>query len=625
MQSMGMEWAWLIPSVCVGAFLGIVFIGRSLPGQGAFLAIVAIAAAFAMFWFVMADQIKDGVGIFERLWFEAGDVDIHLGMAVDELTIVMLGLVTAVALAVQVYSVGYMKGDSRFGWYFAVHSLFAAAMLALVLVDNLLVFYVAWELVGLCSYLLVGFWYERRPAAEAAKKAFVTTRFGDVALLIGILVLFKASGTFDMSDIFAMARAGELTATTLNLSAVLIFIGAAGKSAQFPFHVWLPDAMEGPTPVSALIHAATMVAAGVYLVARMSPLFVAAPGVLDLIAFIGLTTAFVGAALALVQNDIKKVLAYSTISQLGFMMLAMGSLGFTSGMYHLLTHGFFKAALFLGAGSIIHALHGKQDLLDMGGLWKKMPATFLVFCVGGAALVGLFPMSGFFSKDEILVSVMHERGAIWFTAGVVAAGMTALYVVRMVTMAFFGEPRSVAAKEVHESPMVMWLPMVLLLVPAAGLGLLAIRWTEAYEGFAAFLVFAPAAPHGYEIVASVFATSFAVALGGVAVGWFLYNRRGFGTSLVESKMPWLYHFLEKKLYLDDLLQWVTDRVVLAFSSGVALFDRRVVNNAGVDGAGKATVFSGMALRYHETGFVSSYILTIAMSAIAILLIVIIAN
>ena len=619
---MGMEWAWLLPALCAGAFGAIILFGRGLPGKGAFIAIAAVATAFVLFWFVAADVVDRGAGFFDRVWFETGDVTIRLGMTVDELAVVMLGLVTAVALAVQVYSLGYMRGDPRFGWYFAAHSLFAASMLGLVLANNLLVFYVTWELVGLGSYLLIGFWYERRSASEAAKKAFITTRFGDVALLVGILVLFRATGTFEMSRIFEMAGAGELSSTTLNLSATLIFIGAAGKSAQFPFHVWLPDAMEGPTPVSALIHAATMVAAGVYLVARMSPLFVAAPGALYLVAFIGLTTAFIGAALALVQNDIKRLLAYSTISQLGFMMLALGSFGFTAGIFHLLTHGFFKAMLFLGAGNIIKSLHEEQDLRRMGGLRRGMPVTFVAFLVAGAALVGLFPLSGFFSKDEVLLSVLDHRGTVWFTAAVIAAGMTALYVGRMVFMAFFGAPRSEAAGQARESPAVMWLPIAVLAVPAAGLGLLNLPWTDTYRGFGTFLLVPPLGAAEFEIKAAVFGTSMAVAYAASLWGWHLYYRVGFGASVVRERFPMFYQFLENKLYLDDLFQWVVDRVVLASSGVVALFDRKVVNDVGVDGPGRATVFSSLMLRYHETGLLSNYVLAISLSAIVIVLIVI---
>lgn len=618
---MGMQLAWLIPLLCAAAFLTIVLVGPYLPGKGSFIAIGAIGAGFFLFWPIMADMVRSGPASFALEWFTAGNISMMIGVTVDQLTVVMLGLVITVSLAVQVYSLGYMKDDPRFGWYFAAHSLFAAAMISLVLVDNLLVLYVAWELVGLCSYLLIGFWYEKRSAAEAAKKAFITTRIGDVALLIGVLILFKAAGTFQISTIFTMIEGGELSATTLNLSAVLLFIGAAGKSAQFPFHVWLPDAMEGPTPVSALIHAATMVAAGVYLVARMFPLFEAAPGALVLISVIGLTTAMIGAALAMVQNDIKKVLAYSTISQLGFMMLALGSYGYTAAIFHLVAHGFFKALLFLGAGSVIHGLHGKQDLREMGGLRNKMPLTYITFMIAGTALVGLFPLSGFFSKDEVLVSVLHGRGVLWFIPAVLAAGMTAVYVARMLVMAFFGEPRGDAAHHAHESPATMALPMAALAVPAAGLGLLALPWSDAYQGFGTFLFSGEAEP--YKLNLLVAAVSVIVAFGAFGWGWSLFRGNGFAVSRVQRRFPHLYAFLENKLYMDALYQWIIDRVVLGFSGLVALFDRKVVNDTGVNGSGQITVLAGRLLRYHETGLLSNYILAMSFSALIIVLIMII--
>ena len=620
---MGMEWAWLLPALCIGAFGVIALLGRRLGGAAsAALAVAAIAAAFALFWLVTSDHLDSGPAVFSRVWFDAGDARVRLGMNVDQLAIIMLGLVTAVSLAIQVYSLRYMAGDPRFGWYFGLHSLFAAAMLGLVLANNLLVFYFVWELVGLGSYLLIGFWYERRSAAEAAKKAFIVTRVGDVALLSGILVLFRVTGTFEMDEIFAQARAGEISATSLNLSAALIFVGAAGKSAQFPFHVWLPDAMEGPTPVSALIHAATMVAAGVYLIARMLPLFDQAPGVLLFVSFIGLTTAFIGASLALVQNDIKRVLAYSTISQLGFMMLALGSLGLAAGIFHLLAHGFFKALLFLCAGSVIHAMHEKQDIREMGGLRNRMPITYVAFFVAAFALIGIFPTSGFFSKDEVLVAALDGRGAVWYVAGLVAAGLTALYVARLLFLVFSGQPRSEEARTARESPPLMVLPMLALMVPAAGIGLLALSWGD-YGGFGTFLFFAPDGPHGFELRAWVFWPAFILSYVVLLAGRLLFFRpEGLAPSIVQSRLPGLYRFLENGLYLDHVYQWVVDRIVLTLSAATAWFDRRVVNDAGVDGPGKVTVWSSFVLRYHETGIVSNYVWAIAASGTLILVVVV---
>ena len=619
---MGIEWAWLPPALSAGAFAGILLVGGRLPLKGAPLAVAAIAAGFALFWFFAADLVTGGAGSFERLWFEAGDIGVSLGMTIDELAIVMIGLVTAVSLAIQVYSLAYMRGDPKLGWFFAVLALFAASMLALVVVDNLLVFYVLWELIGLCSYLLIGFYSERRSAAEAAKKAFIVTRVGDVALLIGVLVLFQAAGTFSMREIFALAEAGEIGVASLNLSAALIFIGVAGKSAQFPFHVWLPDAMEGPTPVSALIHAATLVIAGVYFLARLSPMLVHTPGVLDAVAAVGLFTAFIGAFLALAQNDLKRVLAYSTVSQLGFMVLAMGSLGFAAGIFHLLTHGFFKALLFLGSGSVMHAMDDELDMRKMGGLRRAMPVTFVLFAVGTFALAGLFPLSGFFSKDEILLGVLDGRNGWLLAAGLAASGLTALYAARMLFMVFAGAPRSDAARRAHEAGPLILLPMAALAIPATGLGLLALSWGD-FGGIASFLHL-PGGAHEYEINHAVFWPSLAVAFGLFIAGRFIYAPRGAepAPSIVERRYPRLYAWVANKFYLDELYQWAVDNVVLAASRFIAVFDRRVVNDTGVDGPGKATVFAGRALRYHETGLIGTYILTIAVTAAAAIIIMV---
>ena len=371
----GTEIAWVIPALSASAFFLAVVFGRVLPNQGSFISIGAIFLGFVLFWWVLYGLLTSGPASFSLNWLTIGGTTITWGVVVDRLSVVMLGLVTFVALLVQVYSIGYMKGDPRYGWYFAAHALFAAAMLALVLADNLLFLYIAWELVGLGSYLLIGFWYERRSAAEAAKKAFVTTRIGDVGLLIGIILLYKATGTFDIATIFHVAEQGSISQATLNVSAILIFLGAMGKSAQFPFHVWLPDAMEGPTPVSALIHAATMVAAGVYLVARMLPFFELAPTVLLVVACVGLFTFVFGGSLALVMTDIKRVLAYSTISHLGLMMLSLGALGLAPAIFHLVAHGVSKALLFLGAGSVMHGMRDETNIWKMGGLRRRMPIT----------------------------------------------------------------------------------------------------------------------------------------------------------------------------------------------------------------------------------------------------------
>ena len=363
-EHIGTNWAWVIPALSAGAFFVVLPFRRCLPKGGAYLSIAAILGGFVLFWFVLLGFLDSGAYGSSVRWLSVGATKLTWGVHVDEISVTMLGLVTFVALLVQVYSLGYMRHDGHddpgLGRYYAFHSLFAAAMLALVLADNLVFLYIAWELVGLGSYLLIGFWYERRSAAEAAKKAFVTTRIGDVGLLIGIILLFNATGTFEISTIIHIAQNGGIPDGTLNAAMFLIFLGAMGKSAQVPFHVWLPDAMEGPTPVSALIHAATMVAAGVYLVARLMPMFELAPVVLVTIASVGLFTFLFAGTIALVVTDIKRVLAYSTISHLGLMMLSLGAGGVGAALFHLVAHGVSKALLFLGAGSVMHAT-GRRD------------------------------------------------------------------------------------------------------------------------------------------------------------------------------------------------------------------------------------------------------------------------
>ena len=467
--SIGIEWAWLIPALSASAFFLIVVFGRFLPGQGAFISVSAIFLGFLLFWFVLLDLLAQGAGSFSLNWLSVGDTTITWGMDVDRLSVTMLGLVTFVALVVQVYSLEYMRGEPRFGWYFAVHGLFAAAMLALVLADNLLFLYISWELVGLGSYLLIGFWYERRSAAEAAKKAFVTTRIGDVGLLIGIILLFKATGTFEISTILHQGVQGGISQGTLNAAAFLIFLGAMGKSAQFPFHVWLPDAMEGPTPVSALIHAATMVAAGVYLVARMLPLFEMAPTVLLIVAGVGLFTFIFAGTLALVMTDLKRILAYSTISHLGLMMLSLGALGLAAAIFHLVAHGIAKALLFLAAGSVTHSLHDETDIRRMGGLRKHLPITSIAFVIGALSLAGVAPLSGFFSKDEVLLAVLDHRNPVFIVLTLTALVLSALYMARVTLIVFFGGMRA-ENERAHESPLAMTAPLILLALFALALG-----------------------------------------------------------------------------------------------------------------------------------------------------------
>lgn len=617
-----MQLAWLAPAACAVAFLIIVLFGRFLPRQGSYLSVLAIAFSFAVFWFVLADFLGSGFPergpfSFDITWFRAGDAEMTWGILIDPLAVIMLGLVTFVALVIQVFSLGYMKGEPRFGWYFAAHSLFAASMLGLILADNFLFLYIMWELVGLGSYLLIGFYYERRSAAEAAKKAFITTRIGDVGLLIGILLLFRETGTFQMSAIFHAAETGGISEGLLLTATLLIFLGAMGKSAQFPFHVWLPDAMEGPTPVSALIHAATMVAAGVYLVARTFPLFLAEPTSLLIVATIGLITALVAATMALVMTDLKRVLAYSTVSHLGFMMLALGAGGLTAGIFHLLAHAFAKALLFLGSGSISHGT-GKTDIRDMGGLRHRLPVTFWTFTIGALALGGVAPLSGFFSKDEVLQAVLGGRNPVFLIVALVVVFLSALYMARAWFLVFFGRLRDDNA-HAHEAPWVMVLPLVVLAFLALTAGLLAIPWGGGYEGLGSFLFYGE--PESAHFNPGLIVGSITLALGAFYVAYLAYIRgvRVLSPAHLRERYSTLHRLLVNKYYLDDIYQWCVDRVVIAFSNLLALFDRIVVNDVGVNGPAWSVVLSGLRLRLHVTGKVYNYALGMVMGVVLLTL------
>ena len=600
-DTIGTEWAWVIPALSASAFFLIVVFGRFLPGGGAFISISAIFLGFLLFWFVLADMLDGGDPSFSVNWLIVGDTTLTWGVTVDRISTTMLGLVTFVALLIQVYSIGYMKGDPRFGWYFAVHGLFAGAMLALVLADNLLFLYIAWELVGLGSYLLIGFWFERRAAAEAAKKAFITTRIGDVGLLIGIILLFKETRTFDISTIFHVAQQGAISEGVLTTACLLIFLGAMGKSAQFPFHVWLPDAMEGPTPVSALIHAATMVAAGVYLVARMMPLFDQAPGVLIVVAVVGLVTFVLAGGLALVATDIKRVLAYSTVSHLGLMMLSLGALGVAAALFHLVAHGLSKALLFLGAGSVMHGTNGETEIWKMGGLRRRMPFTTLTFVIGAASLAGVVPLVGFFSKDEVLLAVLDQRNPVFIAVALAALVLSALYMARVTLVVFFGElkPDNEAA---HESPLVMIVPMVLLAFFAVTVGAIAFDWTDSYGGFGDYLT----GEGRFHVEPWLTAASLLLALGGLIIGWLYYGSGRLSHRAVAERFAILYRVLVAGYYFDRVYQWVVDRIVLSISRFAALFDRIVVNDTGVDGSAETVMLSARRMRYVQTGKMYNY-------------------
>ena len=641
-----MEWAWLIPVLSFAVVPVIIIVGKRLPAGGSPLAILAIAGGFALFWVVMfgflsADSNTPGCAVpeephvltcqYERTWFNAGlpgmaqdgasgppnhvDQRVRLtwGMIIDPLTVVILGLVTFVALMVQIYSLGYMRGDPRFHWYYAFHALFAGSMLTLVLADNFLLLYVAWELVGVCSYLLIGFWFERPSAKEAAKKAFIVTRIGDVGLLVGILLLWRETGSFSMAEAFAAAQSGSMSEGIATTAAILLFLGAMGKSAQFPFHVWLPDAMEGPTPVSALIHAATMVIAGVYLVTRTFPIFQASGDALLVVAVIGMITSLGASTIALVSTDLKRILAYSTISHLGLMMLSLGAFGYTAAVFHLMAHGFAKALLFLGAGSVMHSTD-ELDIRLMGGLRRVMPLTALLFSIGALSLGGIPILSGFWSKDEILLAVSDGLNPVFLVLALLTAFLSAMYMARAMFVPFFGRLRP-EHEHVHDAPFTMAFAMSLLAVLAIGFGFISFNWPGEFNGFGGFVFLDHA--EGFHFKAWLGGLSIVLALAAFGLGYLAYVRKSIDVGSISAPFAGILRVVENKYYFDEVYQWTVDHVALVFSRFIAFFDRAVVNDVVVNGPADTIRHIGNALRLHVTGYVYSYALAMALGLIAL--------
>ena len=629
---MGMNDAWVIPLLPAAAFVVLLVLGPYLPRRGDWLAILAMGAAFVLVFPIIADMTgalaAEGAafaGVRNTIeWLEVpGHLTLELGVFVDPITVVMLVVVSFVSLMVQVYSLGYMKGDSRYGWYYAVLSLFAASMLALVLADNFLLLYFAWELVGLCSYLLIGHYSHLRSAAEAAKKAFITTRLGDVGLLIGIILLWRETGTFSIQGVIEAAEAGEIQTEILTAAVVLIFLGSMGKSAQFPFHVWLPDAMEGPTPVSALIHAATMVVAGVYLIARTLPLFELVTGAQEMVLAVGLFTAFISAGMGLVMTDIKRVIAYSTINSLGLMFVALGLGSAAGAMIYLFTHAFFKALLFLGAGSVIHSTE-RQDVSQLGGLWRKMPITSITFGIGALSMAGLPFFAGFWAKDEILLAATSNRAV--FALLLLTLPVTAMYMTRLFILTFLGEAKEPeVAEHAHESPWSMTVPLMLLAGLTVASGFILFDDVGDALGF----------PAGFAgVIESVFLPEFevfdfdiAVAAGssalvalGIVGGWYAWSVRTELPQRAATVLQPAHAALVNKLYLDDLYQAVIDRVVLAGARVIAWFDRNVVNDTGVDGAAYSTSFLSYLLKFQQTGKLPNYALAMIIGIVALALV-----
>jgi NADH-quinone oxidoreductase subunit L len=560
-----MENAWIIPLFPLLSFLILLLFGKRLKEASAYVGMLLTLASFVYSLLVLFERFTAATFKSESVWLTIGDTQITAGFEVNQLNALMLVIVSFVSFLVHTYSKGYMHGDERIPVYYAYLGLFTFAMLGLVISPNLLQTYFFWELVGLGSFLLIGFYFYKNEAKQAAKKAFIMTRIGDVGLLIGMILLFWQVGSFEYDEIFTAVSEGAISTSMITLTAILIFVGAMGKSGQFPLHTWLPDAMEGPTPVSALIHAATMVAAGVYLVASLFPLFNASETALLTVAIVGAFTAIFAASIGLVQTDIKRVLAYSTVSQLGYMMLALGSAGYVAGVFHLMTHAFFKALLFLAAGSVIHAVH-TQDIEKMGGLWKKLRFTGPLFLIGTLAISGVPLFSGFFSKDEILIAAWNHGNTLLFWVAVIAAFFTAFYMFRLFFMVFAGKARS-AQEGVHESPNVMILPMALLALLAIVSGYVNTPWFGTFLGD--WLVEGnEALGHGHiEGPAWIMILATIVSLAGIFLAWLIYGKRSLSRGFISDRTPILYNILVNKYYIDEFYQ----SSVVFITKGISLF------------------------------------------------------
>ena len=643
----------LIPVLPFAGFAITALIGRRLGKQAHWIPVLAVFAAWVISmlasYYVLSGAAPLAAGsedlhayvvpIYE--WIPAGAFQVEVGFFVDPLTACLLIVVTTIGLLVHIYSIGYMGHDPGYWRFFAYLNLFMFSMLLLVLADSWLVVFVAWELVGLCSYLLIGFWFRRHSAALAAKKAFLVNRVGDVGFALGIMAIFATTLAIGEPTLNIRASIELLTVHAADLTipitviALLILAGAMGKSAQFPLHVWLPDAMEGPTPVSALIHAATMVNAGVYLVARANLLFAGAPSAMVIVAAIGIFTAILAATIAMTQTDIKRVLAYSTLSQLGYMFAALGVGAFTAAIFHLMTHGFFKGLLFLGSGSVIHSVEDEQDMRQMGGLSKKIPITYVTMLIGSFAIAGIPPLAGFFSKDEVLAEA-YKLGFYWvWGIGLFVALLTAFYMFRLMGLTFWGDfrgPRELWDR-IHESPRIMTIPLILLAIPSVFLGLLLglplgdstiHQWLAPVFQEAEELLALPEAQYqlfgidGVLIVASVAVASVGVALAwrffGVDIGPVRLSSRPEAVRSMTARVPFLYRASLNKWWFDDLYHLLFIVIGGRIAAFLWWFDREVVDGT-VNGIGRLTVGAGRELRLVQTGRVQNYALGIAFGLI----------
>jgi NADH-quinone oxidoreductase subunit L len=609
---------WLVPALPLAGFLLLLLFGRRLgeplAGWLATLLVTGSFVATVVAFLELLDREEEARQATQTLftWVPSGALEVKVGLLADPLSLTMALFVTGVSALIHLYSVGYMRGDPGYSRFFLYLNLFVFSMTTLVLADNFLLMFLGWEGVGACSYLLISFWFERESAASAGKKAFVVNRVGDFGFMVAMFLLFATFGSLSYADVFAGAEAlSEVTATAI---ALLLFVGACGKSAQLPLHVWLPDAMEGPTPVSALIHAATMVTAGVYLMTRVSPILEVAPDALTVVAIVGAATALFAATIACAQDDIKRVLAYSTISQLGYMFLAVGSGAYVAAVFHMVTHAFFKALLFLGAGAVIHGLHDQQDMKRMGGLRKLMPITAATFIVGWLAIAGIPPFSGFWSKDDVLLAAWDKSPVLW-VVGAVTALLTAYYMSRQVFLVFFGTRDHEHATEPHEAPAVMWVPLVVLAVLAAAGGLLNLpftgwKWLEEWLH--------PVVGEHELLVASGEKVALVVAVGLLAVLGLLVAGRLWLRGPVRRGGALEPALLRRGWGVDALYSAVIETPGRLLSAWLAfVVDTRVVDGA-VNGTARLVQASGNRLRRAQTGYVRNYALGVAMGTVLLL-------
>lgn len=626
--------ASLIPLFPLAGFLYIMFFGNGLSKK--FTGIVACGAVFFSFAtsvLVFTTQMHGGHATIVHLfnWIHAGDLKIGFDFLVDPLSSIYLLFITGVGFLIHVYSTGYMHDDEGFNRFMAYLNLFLFFMLILVLGDSFVTVFVGWEGVGLCSFMLIGFWYKDMANNDAAKKAFIINRVGDLGLILGMCLLFSYAGTLSFGDLFITGNSGgRIPSEVLTTICILLFVGAMGKSAQIPLHTWLPDAMAGPTPVSALIHAATMVTAGIYLVARCNGLFSASPTASEFVAWIGIATSFLGATIALTQNDIKKVLAYSTVSQLGLMFAALGMGAYSTAVFHVITHAFFKALLFLGSGSVIHGMGGEQDIRRMGGLKSHMPLTHKTFLIGTIAISGIFPFAGFFSKDQI-IAIAFEENKLIFGLSLLISAMTAFYMFRLYFLTFHGKFRGTHDQEhhLHESPSVMTMPLVVLAVlsciggfmglPHAVGESLGMHWHWLDHHLQGTLLM-PAVHMSLitEIILMLVAT--AIALGSIYYAWSVYVKNKNLAVEDDEITSFSHKLLAGKYYIDELYDRIIRKPVDTISAFIAKYVNPGVIDGLTNGSGKLSMLAGNALRNTQTGYLFHYILLFIVGLIALLMI-----